>query len=233
MTRPQEDPRMLVAMSRRILGANGCDSSVGGHVSRRVDGEDAFWFTPFQYFDETRPADVVKVGMDLRVIQGEMESAPAAHFHAAVYRARPDVGSVVHTHSLWVSVLSSASRLVDMYHDDATILHDDQALLVQDFEPPIPDELICRLLGEDKHVLIMKNHGALVVEETVEAATVKAMTLERCAQIQVFAELIGGTPLPERFVLHSKPSYRRFFFPHMWAANVRRLGRLAPDLFHS
>lgn len=233
MTDPQDDPRMVVAMSRRILAANGCDSSVGGHVSSRVEGEDAFWFTPFQYFDETSPGDVIKVGMDLRVIEGEAESAPAAHFHAAVYRARPDVGAVIHTHSLWVSVLSAASRMVEMYHDDATILHDDQALLVQDFEPPIPDAMICELLGTDRHILVMKNHGALIADETVELATVKAMTLERCAQVQVFAQLLGGTPLPERFVLHSKPNYRRFFLPHMWAANVRRLRRLAPDLFPS
>jgi len=230
---PMTDPRMMIAMSRRILGANGCDSTVGGHVSLRVADEEAFWFTPFQYFDETLPSHVAKVGMDLRILEGDMESAPAAHFHAAVYKARPDVNAVLHTHSTWVSVLSTASKLVGMYHDDATILHEDQALMVQDFAPPIPDDLICELLGQDKHILLMKNHGALIAEESLEAATVKALTLERCAQIHVFAELIGGTELPERFVVHSKPAYRRFYMPHMWQANVRRLRRLAPDLFHA
>ena len=50
-----DDPRFRIAAARRMLARADCDSGVAGHVSERVDGEDAFWVSPFGYFDETTP----------------------------------------------------------------------------------------------------------------------------------------------------------------------------------
>ena len=55
-------PHWRIAAARRMLYRAGLDSQIGGHVSLRVPGEDAFWVTPFQYFDETLPEHVSKVG---------------------------------------------------------------------------------------------------------------------------------------------------------------------------
>jgi len=223
---------MLVATARRILAVNGCESLVGGHVSLRSHGEDAFYVSPFQYFDETRPEDVAKLSLDLDVLEGTMTTAPAAHFHAAIYRARPDVNSVVHTHSLWVSILSTTSQTVGAYHDDAAIFYRDQALHAEDgIAPPVADEKLVSLLGQDKHVIIMKNHGALVAETSIQDATVKALTLERCAQIQVWSQLIGGVEAPEGFIEQAKPKMEKYFLPLMWQSNLKRVARSDPDVF--
>ena len=48
-----DDIRFKIAAARRILANNGCESRVAGHVSARAEGEDAFYVTPFEYFDET------------------------------------------------------------------------------------------------------------------------------------------------------------------------------------
>jgi len=57
----ESDPRFQIAAARRILYREGLDSQVGGHVSVRVPGEEAFLVTPYQYFDETLPEHVSKV----------------------------------------------------------------------------------------------------------------------------------------------------------------------------
>ena len=54
-----------IAATRRMLYREGCDSNVGGHVSARAIGEDAFWATGFEYFDQTRPDGVAKLDMSL------------------------------------------------------------------------------------------------------------------------------------------------------------------------
>ena len=81
-----DDPRFRIAAARRMLARADCDSGVAGHVSERVAGEDAFWVSPFGYFDETTPDMVVKLGFGLERLEGEWETSPAVQFHAAIYR---------------------------------------------------------------------------------------------------------------------------------------------------
>ena len=81
-----DDIRFKIAAARRILARNGCESQVAGHVSARADGEDAFWVSPFEYFDETLPDRVVKASFDLALLEGDWEPSPAIQFHAAIYQ---------------------------------------------------------------------------------------------------------------------------------------------------
>ena len=72
------DIRFKIAASRRILARNDCESAVAGHVSARAEGEDAFWVSPFEYFDETLPDRVVKSSFDLQLLRGGL-GAVAGH----------------------------------------------------------------------------------------------------------------------------------------------------------
>ena len=85
-----------IAAARRILYRDGCDSNVGGHVSARAtDEDDAFWVTAFEYFDQTTPDRVCKLGFDLVPRVGDLAFSPAVNFHARIYQTRPDVHAIV------------------------------------------------------------------------------------------------------------------------------------------
>ncbi len=130
----ESDPRFQIAASRRILHREGLDSQVGGHVSLRVPGEEAFLVTPpFQYFDETLPEHVSKVGFDLTVIeQGTLPASPGINFHASIYAARTDVNCVIHTHAKNMSVLSTTGEPYGVYYDYASLLLDDVVPWIDD-----------------------------------------------------------------------------------------------------
>jgi ribulose-5-phosphate 4-epimerase/fuculose-1-phosphate aldolase len=83
----------------------------------------------------------------------------------------------------------------------------------------------------DKRVVIMKNHGAIVASDSLENATIEAMTLEKAARFHLECEAIGGTEILEAEVIGGKAMYRRHFLPQMWAANMERLRSSDPDLF--
>lgn len=103
-----DDPRFRIAAARRIRYREGCDSAVAGHLSARADDrDDAFWISPFEYFDETTPDQVVKLSFGLELLEGSWEPSPAAQFPAAIYAGKPALRSVIHTHSHWVSVFST------------------------------------------------------------------------------------------------------------------------------
>lgn len=228
-----DDIRFRIAASRRILYRSGCDSMVAGHVSARAENaEDAFWISPFEYFDETTPNRVIKLGMDLELREGDWEASPAAQFHASIYQARPEVGSVIHTHSHYVSVFATTRRFIGMYNVGSVLFHEEQVYHEDDGSgPAVEGATLAGKLGGDKSVVLIKNHGAVIVDATLEDCTIKALMLEKAARYHIEAEAIGGSEFPVAEVVRGKAAYHKHFLPNMWQANLRRLERSDPDLF--
>ena len=226
-----EQIRFEIAMARRILAREGCESAVAGHVSVRAPGEDAFWVSPFEYFDETVPERVIKTSFDLALLEGDWEPSPAIKFHAEFYKGRPDVNCVIHTHSHYAMVLATTGRTLGMYNDMSALFLDEQIVHVDDGTgPPVDGAVMCQEVG-DRHVIIVKNHGAIFLGDSIETTTVEAFTFEKCSRIQIEAEMIGGTEHTQAYVERGKVAYHRYFRPQMWAAAVRRLRRDEPELF--
>jgi L-fuculose-phosphate aldolase len=224
----ERDIRFRIAAARRMLYREGCDSDVGGHVSARADDE-GFWVTGFEYFDTTTPDRVAKLTFDLEPLVGALAMSPAVNFHARIYRERPDVNAIVHLHSHHISVLSSVEgKTVGMYNVHSVLFHEEQATYSDDGVKP--HLAVVDALG-DKRVCIMKNHGAIIASESLESATIEAITLEKAAHIQLDCEAIGGTEILEAEVLGGKAMYRRHYLPQMWSANYERLRRSDPELF--
>jgi len=232
----ETDPRFQIAASRRILHREGLDSQVGGHVSLRVPGEDAFLVTPFQYFDETLPEHVSKVGFDMEVIEpGTLPSSVGINFHSSIYQARPDVNCIIHTHARNMSVLSTTGEPFGLYYDYASLFLDEVVPWVDDPDlvPSEEGELMVKALGGRK-ALLMGHHGSLHVGESLEHVTVEALLMELCAGYQLAAMAVGGKPLDSQ----TAKSYRNAYLKHgfreqIWIANYRRLLRSDPDLFES
>jgi L-fuculose-phosphate aldolase len=225
------DIRFRIAAARRILHREGCDSNVGGHVSARAaasDGEDAFWVTGFEYFDQTTPDRVCLMGYDLQPRVGELKMSPAVNFHARIYQDRPDVNAIIHLHSHYISVLSSTGRTVGMYNVSSVLFHEEQATYFDDGVKP--HVAVADALG-DKRVVLLQNHGAIVASDSLENATIEALTLESCARYHLECEAAGGTEILEAEVRAGKLMYRKHDLPHMWEANLERLQRSDPDLF--
>ncbi len=224
-----DDIRFKIAAARRMLFREGCDSDIGGHVSARAAGEDAFWATGFEYFDQTMPDRVAKLDHELNVVVGELAFSPALNFHARIYQLRPDVQAIVHLHSRYLSVLSSVpGQTIGMYNVASVLFHEDQATYHDDGVRAHVD--VADALG-DKRLVIMKNHGGIVASQSIESATVEAIMAERCARYHLECEAIGGTPILRDEVVGGRVMYFRHFVPNMWQANLNRLRASDPDLF--
>jgi ribulose-5-phosphate 4-epimerase/fuculose-1-phosphate aldolase len=79
--------------------------------------------------------------------------------------------------------------------------------------------------------VLIKNHGAIIASDSVENATIEAISLEKAAQFHIECEAIGGTEILEDEVLSGRDMYRKHFLPNMWESNFERLRRSDPDLF--
>jgi L-fuculose-phosphate aldolase len=227
------DLRFKIAAARRILFREGCNSQVAGQVSVRVPDADALLTTVFEEFDETLPDSVIRYSLGLdRDESGGGVVSPAVGFHAGIYRDRPDVNAVVHHHGHWTAVVCSLGEPVGMYNTLASSFYDDQALIFDSAEGLGFDaKRIPYALG-DKNVLLMQNHGCVVVGPTLEIATAKAVLLERAAEFHVHCKMIGGTPLTDHDqLIEYKRLDEEYKLPAMWESRFNRLRRSDPDLF--
>ena len=125
---------------------------------------------------------------------GIREPNPATRFHLWVYRARPDVRAIVHTHPPAASALAAAETPLVVGHMDATPLFDDLAFLAEWPGLPTADregEIIAGALA-DKHAILLAHHGLLAAGRSVAEAAFLAVFIERMARLQLDAARVGG-----------------------------------------
>jgi len=190
-----------MAYACRILAMTGQEAGLAGQISVRSARRGAYWTLRFGLgFDEATPADFIEVDRDLNVLSGEGMANPATRFHLWVYDARPDVHSIIHTHSPWASALAAARQPLVIAQMDMTPLHDDCAFLGEWPGVPIADDegvIIAAALGR-KRAIILAHHGYLTAGATCEEATYLSVYLERAARLQVRARAFGPlTPVDD------------------------------------
>jgi len=232
-----DDPRFKVAAARRMMFRNGLDGLLGGHVSTRAADGESCWITPIQYFDETLPSDVIRLSLDGDLVEGDggLSRSPGLGFHASIYRARPDVNAVIHTHAFWLAVLSTMTLPFDVYHDHGSLFLDQVVELRETTELNAADSAdeIAAALG-DKGVMLLRNHGSINVADSIETATGEAIFLEWAARHQVASVQAGGLPMNHDLARWYQQAYRKTGAGRLtWESNLRRLRRSDPELFDS
>jgi L-fuculose-phosphate aldolase len=186
-------PREALASACRILAREGHESGLAGQVTARADRTGTWWTLPFGCgFDEAAGERMVLVDEDLKPLQGARPN-PGVRFHVWIYRKRPDVNAIVHTHAPYASALAATGTPLRVIHMDSAMLHGCARLADWPGVPVADDEgrLISGALGEAKTILLA-NHGLLTAGASVEEATYLAVFFERAARLQLRAMAAGG-----------------------------------------
>jgi L-fuculose-phosphate aldolase len=191
-------PQALAACCR-ILAREGHESGLAGQVSARAQGKNAtpgtFWTLQFGYgFEEATPERMVVVDEDLKPLsKGGGRPNPGTRFHVWIYRKRPDVQAIVHTHAPSASALAATGKELKTIHMDSAMLHGTAHLAEWPGVPVADDEgrIISAALGDAKSILLA-NHGLLTAGNSVEEAAYLAVFFERAARMQLAAMAAGG-----------------------------------------
>ncbi|MFT4063707.1 aldolase [Paraburkholderia sp.] len=193
-------PLDTLADACRILYAKGHMASLAGQVTWR-DAQCRGYWTPAlgQSFARSSAASMVLVDDELNVLEGAGAPNPAVRFHAWVYRHRPDVHAIVHTHPRSIAALSMLGIPLPVAHMDACMFHDDCGFLAEWPGVPIGDEegrIITAALGHYRSALLV-NHGYICACASIEESIYLAVSMEQAAE-QVLLAMAAGTIQPVR-----------------------------------
>lgn len=143
-------------------------------------------------YDTLHPSDIVVVDDENRVVDGERKPSIETPLHIAMYRKRPDVNGVVHTHSAYCTAWACRNGGMPCITSEAAELVGGRVKLAS-FVPPGSLELAeatSEAIGQDKAVL-MGNHGVICVDETIDKAFHNAIIVEESAKVAYLAYQMG------------------------------------------
>jgi L-ribulose-5-phosphate 4-epimerase len=188
--------REQVALGCRILGANGHDDFIWGHVSARDPGGRGVWMKASTFgFEEITAEHVILVGFDGEVLTGQHPRHVEWPIHTELMRARPDLGSVVHSHPPHsIAIAASGQPLQAVSHAGTMFVPPDVPRFSRTAELILTTALGAELttaLGP-RHALFLVNHGIVTTGRDVRDAVIRAVLLEKAAHQQLLVENFGG-----------------------------------------
>ncbi|EAT09786.1 class II aldolase/adducin family protein [Sphingobium sp. 10 DY56-G10] len=197
---PQEwEARQQLAACYRIFDHMGWSELIYNHITLRVPGEEsAFLINPFGLgYQEVTASNLVKIDIDGQVLDGSPYPVNRAGFtqHSVFHRHLPDAHCIVHTHTtagMAVSACAEGLRPISFYaaaFAGQIAYHDFEGVTIR---PEEGDRLIANL--GSKRVMMLRNHGTLVMAASLPEAFLKHWSLQRACEIQVAASA-AGTPV--------------------------------------
>jgi ribulose-5-phosphate 4-epimerase/fuculose-1-phosphate aldolase len=189
--------RVDLAACYRLADRFGLNEGIDNHLTLMVPGySNRFLLAPFgMHWSEVKASDFMVVDFDGHVLSGQGSVEPTAlYIHQPVHRLSPQGTCVLHTHMPYATALCMLENpRLEMAVQSALGFYKDVAYdsayngLACDMSE---GERLARALGE-KSVLMMGNHGVLVVGKTIPQAFERLYFLERAAQAQVLALSTG------------------------------------------
>ena len=188
-----------VAVVARKMAELGLVSGTSGNVSARLP-DALFAITPMgRSYEGMSADDIAVVDGDLYPVEGDLIPSSESLLHVAIYEARPDVGGIVHTHAVYSSAVAVAGLGIPPIVDEMVVALGGE-VRVSDYAPPASEELaerVCAALG-NRDAALIRNHGAVAVGATPEAALDASILTERAAKIFVMSSILGRpTALPD------------------------------------
>jgi L-fuculose-phosphate aldolase len=230
VTSAAQELRRRVAIACRTIALEGYVDLTLGHVSAREPGARTVWIKRKGVgLDEVEPEDVIALDLDDEHAFEGADYHLESIMHAEVYRARSDVGAVIHGHPQYGTALGATSGELAFLTHDAVLFTD--GLGIYDEGPALITErqqgrAVAEALG-GRRAALLRNHGVVIAGEDVRWAVLTAVTLERAIRFQVIASALGEPrPIPTASAEVLRPQkYQESFLDDYWAAWERRVAR--------
>lgn len=188
------EARARLLETYRSLGAAGLLPATSGNVSVRLD-EESVLITP-------SGLDHASVGPDDLAVVRLADGSPVGRYlpssetplHLALYRERPEVGAVVHTHSRYATALACLGMALPPVHYLLTVLSPDGRVPLAPYAlygSTALAEHVLAALSDGAHGCLMAHHGALTVGEDPRVAAQRALVLEEVAAVYHTARQLG------------------------------------------
>jgi L-fuculose-phosphate aldolase len=187
-------------MAGKVLVAEGQDDFTRGHISFRLPDSPSLFFMKAHSIglDEITMQNILTIDVEGKVVAGTARRHSEVYIHSEIFKARPDVNCVIHTHPTYSIALSATGRPLKCYSQPGALFYDALGTYTDTINLIRTHAMgagVARALGRGRAVLL-KNHGVVVTGATIAEAVIGTIMLENGAMVQLLVEA-AGDPAPE------------------------------------
>ena len=189
MSEALEQKQQLVRCIRMLERAGIIDYN--GHASARVGENRMFINIGSCQRSQLTVDDICTIDFDGNLLEGNGKPPLEFHLHAGIYKARPDIDSVIHAHPNWSTILTTAGAEYLPVYAQGSLVYPLPVLDSPDsINNPEMAKRLTDVLGE-RPAALMKAHGAVTAGKSIVDAFVLMTYLEDNAYRQYMAQQIG------------------------------------------
>ena len=189
-----QDLREEVAEVAREMISSGLVTGTSGNVSARTSEGDVLITPSGLDYSILEPEDVVLVDREGQILEGELAPSTETPMHTGIYRARSNVGGIVHTHAYFSTTLACLGWEIPSVHYMIAVLSDEGRVPLAPYATYGTEELAgnaSETLGGTHRACLLQNHGTITVGDGPGKAFSLTVVLEDMAQIYYRTSLIG------------------------------------------
>ena len=186
--------KMIVDAGKRLASSN-LTVETWGNISYRDSSTQTVYLTPSAMpYSAITEDDVVVCSLDGSIIDTIRKPTIEKDLHLEIYKSRPDVNAIVHTHAIFSTVFAAQEKDIPIIIDEAA-----QALggVVRCAKYALPGSIdlaynVRDALGQESNAALVHSHGAVCVGKDMNTAFKVATVLEMTAEIYYMIEASGG-----------------------------------------
>ena len=186
--------REKVSVVARRLLASGLVTGTSGNVSARTPEGDVLITPSGLDYSMLGPEEVVLVDLDGEVLEGEFVPSTETPMHTGIYRARPEVGGIVHTHSRYATALACLGLEIPPVHYMLATLSEEARVPLAPYTLYGTEGLargVSDALGDKHGACLLQNHGTITVARGPDEAYSRMEILEEMAELYYRTRLAG------------------------------------------
>ena len=179
-----------------ILEAEGHHDMTRGHISVRVPGKpELFYMKPHSYgFDEMTMDNIVVCNLEGEKVEGTAPRHSEVFIHSEIFKARPDVNSVIHSHPDHAVAVSTLGRPIRAWSQPSALFVERVGWFTETIDLIRRKDQgagVAKALGPHS-VCMMKSHGVALAGGSIEEAVITGIMLENACRIQLLIEAAGN-----------------------------------------
>ncbi len=165
-----------------------------GNISVRIEEDELVAITPSgMEYDKIKPENIPIVDLEGNMIDGDAKPSMELPLHLAIYKARPDVFAIIHTHSTYCTAMAIARKPIPAASEDMVQIVGGNVRVAAYRLPgseELGDEAVKAL--KDRTAVILANHGLLTAASNLKEALKVAYICEKSAHATLLAHMVGG-----------------------------------------
>ena len=197
MTKPMPEQALREQIIAAAIELNCSGLSVGnsGNVSARSQRGALVTPTGVAY-KNLKVADIVELNLGGTVLSGVLKPSSEWQFHCDIYRERPEVGAIVHTHSLHATALACTNREIPAFHYMVAVAGGDNIRCAKYAifgSPELASNALVAL--QQRQACLLAHHGSITLADTPAQALALAEEVENLAAQYCEVLKIGGATI--------------------------------------